>query len=179
MITILDGFRYFKSYTVNTKHLYILLNCKQWLLRAWLLPPQNHFLSAWWSAIIPVTNFTIIGTDISVCILFILYILCRYFWRVMEGKIDSWNWLGTKYGIASAMSHKIIIVKKVGIKFSSPAESCHIVCVLKMCGPIEESFPHTQHVTTPVLKSSIPSHKTMSTRNISTAELISHKELIT
>ncbi len=29
----------------------------------------------------------------------------RIFGRVMGGKIDSWHWVGTKYGIESAMSH--------------------------------------------------------------------------
>jgi hypothetical protein len=36
--------------------------------------------------------------------------------RVMGGKIDSWNWEGTKYGIESAMSHKLLICK-AGINF--------------------------------------------------------------
>ncbi len=45
-----------------------------------------------------------------------------------------------------------------GIDFSFPADSCHIICVLKMCWPIGASFPHTQHMTITILKSSIPSH---------------------
>jgi hypothetical protein len=48
------------------------------------------------------------------------------FGRVFGGKIDFWNWVGTKYGIESAMSHKILIFK-AGINFSSPADSCYIV----------------------------------------------------
>ncbi len=30
--------------------------------------------------------------------------------RFMGGKIDSWNWLGTKYGIEAAVSHKMLIL---------------------------------------------------------------------
>ncbi len=30
---------------------------------------------------------------------------------LIGGKIDSWNWVGTMYGIESAMSHKLIILK--------------------------------------------------------------------
>jgi hypothetical protein len=38
----------------------------------------------------------------------------------------------TKYGIQSDKPHKIIISKTFRIDFSSPADSCHIVCVLEM-----------------------------------------------
>ncbi len=59
----------------------------------------------------------------------------RYFmtwikWR----KSYSWNWIGTKFGIESAMPHKMLIFKAV-INFSPPADSCHIVCMLEMCRP--------------------------------------------
>ncbi len=55
------------------------------------------------------------------------------------------------------MSHKMLLFK-AGIDFSSPADSCYIICVLEMCWSLGVSFPHTQHMTTTFLKSSIPSH---------------------
>ncbi len=180
MITILNGFRYFKSYTENTKHPVFCWTVNSDCCVAVTAKRTNFSLRGGLSLYLSLISLS--SGRIFQCVYCLYCISCAgIFLRVMEGKIDSWTWLGTKYGIASAMSHKIIIVKKVGIKFSSPADSCHvyIVCVLEMCGPIEESFPHTQHVTSPILKSSIPSHKTISPRIISTAELISHQELIT
>ncbi len=51
-----------------------------------------------------------------------------------------------------------MLIFKAGIKFSSHTLPYHIVSVLEMCWPIGVSFPHTQHMTTIILKSSIPSH---------------------
>ncbi len=53
----------------------------------------------------------------------------------MGEKIIPRNWVGTKYGIESAMPHKMLIFK-AGIDFSFPADGCHIVCLLEMCWPI-------------------------------------------
>jgi hypothetical protein len=41
-----------------------------------------------------------------------------YFLFGLLGK-NSWNWVGAKYGIESAISHKTLIFK-AGIDFSSP-----------------------------------------------------------
>ncbi len=78
--------------------------------------------------------------------------------RVMGGNIDSWNWVGTKYGIESTMLHKMFVFK-AGIDLSSSAVSCYFVCVFEMCWPIGESFPHTHYMTTASLYSSIPSRE--------------------
>jgi hypothetical protein len=47
---------------------------------------------------------------------------------------------------------------KAGIGFKSRVDSFHIVWLLEMCLPIGVFFPYTQHMTTTILKSSIPSH---------------------
>ncbi len=79
------------------------------------------------------------------------------FGRFMGRKINSWNWLGTRYGIELVMSHKMLNFK-AGIDFSFPAYICHIVCLLEVCWPIGVSLSHRQHMTTTILKSSILSH---------------------
>ncbi len=71
-------------------------------------------------------------------------ILTRFFGRFIGVKIDSWNWVGTKCWIDSAMSHRMLICKEE-IHFSFPVDSCHSVCVLEMCWSKGVSFPHTQH----------------------------------
>jgi hypothetical protein len=77
-------------------------------------------------------------------------VLRQYFWTGygMGGEISR-NQVWTRVG------HMLIL--KTGIYFSSPADSCHIVCLLEMCLPIGVPFPHTQQMTTTILISSIPS----------------------
>jgi hypothetical protein len=62
------------------------------------------------------------------------------------GKIDSWNWVGTKYGILSQSYSNKMSIFKGGIDFSSSADSCQIVCMLEMCWPIGVVLPPT-HTT--------------------------------
>ncbi len=70
-------------------------------------------------------------------------ILSRYFWMGygLWGKIDTWNFVGTKYGILSQSCPTKCQIFKGGID-----GSYHVVCVLEMCWPIVVSFPpHTTY----------------------------------
>ncbi len=75
------------------------------------------------------------------------------FERVTEGKIDSWNWVGTKYGIQSGMSYKMLIFKAF---YPLPTAAVLFAC-WKCVGKLGSLSP-TQDMTTKIVTSWIPSH---------------------
>ncbi len=107
------------------------------------------------------------------------------FGQIMEEKVDSWNWLGAKYGDEFTMSHKTLIFK-AGIGFSSPDDSWYIVWILEMC------WSTGVHVPCPAVQPPTPTvtwrwqfwsrqylhMELMPPRINSTTEWISHKESI-
>jgi hypothetical protein len=79
----------------------------------------------------------------------------------MRGKVDSWNQVGNR---VDPCPIKCYIVFKAGIDFSSPVTTA----ILFACWPIGVLSPQTQHMTTTILKSSIPS----CTRNLCLQESV-------
>ncbi len=84
------------------------------------------------------------------------HILSRHFLTDYGGKIDSWNWAGSMYGVEPTMSHKMQIFK-AGIDFASPWRQ------LPYCLNVRNVFinrgalplPHTPNMKMAIV---IPSH---------------------